>query len=221
MCTKGLYACTIVSVAFLLLILVACPAQGQIHPPPPPVHQFFHVSGTCTDGPVLAQAEIAVGDGTVTIVLSNLLPNERSIGQAISDFGFTVAGGIVTSASVTSNMTGTAESILSPSSNTNLGTVSTDRWQVTQISGNTIEISDLTGGKPKYLIAGIPDSKGNYPNANASMVVHSPVFVQSATITLAITGVTSSSTINSVTFSFGTGPDCTLAGQPGPVIPPH
>jgi hypothetical protein len=214
MFTKGLLRLEVALGAALVLIFTACPARAQIHPPPP-VHQFFHVSGTCSDGSVLAQADIVVGAGTVTITLSNLLPDERSIGQAISDFGFTVAGGNVTSASVSTNMAGTAEDILSPTAN-QPATGSTDRWQVTQVSGNTVEISDLTGGMPTYLIAGIPNSSGNYPNANASMVVHSPVFVETASITLAVIGVTSSSTISSVTFSFGTGPDCVMAGVPGP-----
>jgi hypothetical protein len=219
---KGPFACAAVFMSLLCLGLVAGPVHAQIHPPPPPPPPpttTFHVDGTCTDGHVLAQADFTVGDGTITIVLSNLLPNERSIGQAISDLGFTVGGSTITSASVTS-ATGTAENILSPTSHS-AATGSTNRWVVDQSTASSIHITVLSGGQPNYLIAGIPDANGNYPNSNASMRVHSPVFVQTATITLNVAGVTSSSTIDSVSFSFGTGPDCVLTGMPGPVVPPH
>jgi hypothetical protein len=223
MLTKRQLPCTIALMALLCFGLGADPVRAQvIHPPPPPVHQFFHVSGTCTDGDVVAQADITVGAGTITIVLTNLEPNERSIGQAISDFGFTVAGATITSASVTS-ATGTAENILSPSS-FSLAAGSTTRWVVDQATASSVHITVLSGGQPNYLIAG-PSANGalvgNYPNSNASMKVHSPVFVEAATITLDVAGVTSTSTITSAVFSFGTGPDCFLAGLPGPAPMPH
>jgi hypothetical protein len=203
MLTKRRLPCTVVWVAMLCLGLGAAPVRAQIHPPPPPPPTTFHVSGTCTDGNVLAQADITLGTGTITVVLTNLLPNERSIGQAISDFGLTLAGSTITSAMVTS-ATGTAENITSPNSHT-AATGTTNRWVVDQFTANSIHVTVLSGGQPNYLIAGIPDMSGNYPNSNASMRVHSPVFVETATITLAAPGVTPDATILHVSFSFGTG----------------
>src|SRR5690348_11085817 len=190
MLTKRQLPRTIAGMAMLWLGVSAEPARAQHEMPPnnpPPLHQptptTFHVAGTCTDGNVLAQADITLGSGNVTIVLTNLLPNERSIGQAISDFGLTLGGTTITSASVTSAV-GTAENITSPNSHT-AATGSTNRWVVDQFTANSIHVTVLSGGQPNYLIAGIPDASGNYPNSNASMRVHSPVFVETATLTLA------------------------------------
>jgi hypothetical protein len=206
---KGLLSCSMVLMALLCFGLAAGPACAD---------QIFHAAGASPDGDVVAQADVTAGNGTITIVLTNLLPNERSIGQAISDFGFTVVGGTVTSASVTSAM-GTAENITGTNSHGNAPPTTT-RWVVDQQTGNNIHFTTISGGQPNYLIAGIPDANGNYPNENASMEVHSPVFVESATFVLAVTGVTASSTVTDVEFSFGTGPDFSLPGQPGPVPEP-
>jgi hypothetical protein len=63
-----------------------------------------------------------------------------------------------------------------------------------------------------------------YPNANASITngMFSPYVDGPATFTLALSGVTAATTINSATFSFGTGPDTFIPGVPvavpGPMV---
>jgi hypothetical protein len=193
----------------ILRMSVLCFALGAA-----PLHadQIFYAAGSGPDGGLSARADVTTGNGTLAVMLTNLVRNEVSIGQAISDFGFTIDGAAITSASVSST-TGTAENILSPSSHSSApGT--TSRWHVDQLTGNDIHLTVLGGAQPNYLIAGISDSNGDYPNTNASMEVHSPVFVQSAMITMNVGGVTADSTVSQVEFSFGTGPEVFLYGDP-------
>jgi hypothetical protein len=185
-----------------------------------PVHadQIFNASGSSSDGDLLAQADFVTGNGTLTIVLTNLVPDERSIAQALSGLSFTMSGG--TPGAMVTSATGNAVQVVS-STLTTPALGSTDRWQVQPAnSGSSITLSTLTGKQPNYLIAGPTDSKGNYPNENSSLEVHSPVFVENATLTLTDTGITSGSTISAVEFSFGTGPDYCLPGTPGAVPEP-
>jgi hypothetical protein len=200
---------SVVSLALLSFGLAAGPARADM---------IFNALGVGSDGDLMARADFTIANGVLTILLTNLEPNERSIGQAISGLSFTIDGAPVTSASVTS-ATGTAVSILSANS-TAPAAASTDRWQVNQISGNTISTTVLSGGQPTYLIAGPPDNSGNYPNANTGMEVHSPVFVGKATLLLTVGGLTACSAIKDVVFSFGTGPDTLVPGVDPPVPEP-
>jgi hypothetical protein len=206
---KTLLPCYFVPMAVLCFGLAAASVHAD---------QIFNASGSSSDGDLLAQADFIMGNGSLTIVLKDLVPNEKSIGQAISDLSFTISGG--TAGAMVTSATGNAVNVISPTMTTP-ATGSTDRWQVQPPNmGSSVTITVLTGGQPNYLIAGPTDSNGNYPNENASMEVHSPVFVETATITLTDMGITSASTISDVTFSFGTGPDHLLPGTPGAVPEP-
>ena len=73
----------LLTLPFILLVcgLVPVPARGDI---------IFQASGSNAYGPTSAQANFVLGNGSITITLTNLVANELSIGQAISQFTFQV-----------------------------------------------------------------------------------------------------------------------------------
>jgi hypothetical protein len=83
------------------------------------------------------------------------------------------------------------------------------------ISGDMITLEAIGGGKPTELI--LPtDSGGSYASINNGASSHNAYVDGPATFTLDLTGVTSSTTISNVQFSFGTTPDTSLPGVPAP-----
>jgi hypothetical protein len=71
-------------------------------------------------------------------------------------------------------------------------------------------------GKPVDLIVGSGPYGANGMTNTGGFDAHDPSLQSSATFDLSLPGVTSTSTLSKVTFSFGTGPDTFLAGVPGP-----
>lgn len=80
---------------------------------------------------------------------------------------------------------------------------SLDRWNATE-SGTTITLSCFSGEKPSGLIIGPIDGSGKYSAANSSIIEHNPVVLETATFTITVPGVTSSSTLDTVSIGFGT-----------------
>jgi hypothetical protein len=71
------------------------------------------------------------------------------------------------------------------------------------------------GGQPKYMIIS-PNATPRGPVSNFD-----PYFNGSATFIISDSNVTSATALNisGVEFGFGTGPELTLPGSPGPVVP--
>jgi hypothetical protein len=61
---------------------------------------------------------------------------------------------------------------------------------------------------------------GTYASGNPGLVAHNPYTIGPATFTLALSGVTTNTTVTGVTFSFGTGPDKFLSTGGNPPPPP-
>jgi hypothetical protein len=78
------------------------------------------------------------------------------------------------------------------------------------LTGSTVLLETAgdaaVGGKPIDLIIGT----GPYTNANSSIIVHDPSIQGTGTFALSALGVTASTQVTGVIFSFGTGPDTFL-----------
>jgi len=148
---------------------------------------------------VAANATITTGNGTVTVVLTNLLANTKSAGQLLSDFMFTLSVTPTTAVNTTSVPTSaTLIDVFSAGAGTfHAGTPTA--WQVTS-SGKVVHIDSLFDGPAQTIIG-----SGPFTNPNASITGnHNPFVNQTATFTFNVAGVTSSTTVTAASFSFGT-----------------
>jgi hypothetical protein len=170
-----------------------------------------------------ATATFTTGTNSVTITLQNLIVDQKSVGQSVSDLFFKLDTG-QSSGSITSS-SATARDVAGNGTFSDSGPVST-QWSLGFVSGSSMStgfhLDDLHGTPitPAHTLLGTPGSGGVYDNANNSIAgngPHNPFLAGTATFVLTIAGVTSSSTISQATFSFGTtsGDD-----HPGTIVPP-
>ncbi|MHB1559129.1 MAG: PEP-CTERM sorting domain-containing protein [Isosphaeraceae bacterium] len=178
---------------------------------------YITSSGASTTGGLVdAKAVFTLGNGTINITLSNLLPNPKADSQLISGLNFDLTGATYSVTSLASS--GDMTMLASAGHNkgyTYSGKTSTNplpAWEAASSTANSntaITLSALTGGKPSGLIIG-PDSSGGFPtsgsytNANSSIGEHPDVVLGTATFTIDISGVTASSQLSEVNFVFGT-----------------
>ena len=198
----------------LTILIAAVMANGN---------SFFTPAGaqSAKDGPVNAQADFTTADdGTVTVVLTDLLANPKSIGQAISDLSFTLSTG--QTVGTLSSSSANERLISGDGTFTDNGLVSTG-WNLGTIGSSPtqlwLHVLDTTPKEgPAHLIVGPPDGSNLYSAANPSITngPHEPVLATSALFTLNVPGVTSASTVNSATFSFGTEEGDFVPGVPEP-----
>ncbi len=172
--------------------------------------------------PVSATALITPGTNQVTVTLTNLQANPTSAGQLVSDVIFSVSG--ATGAASLTASSGNVSTIFSNGTTTPATLTSPlSHWGAGGTGTVTLETagSFAAGGAPNQMIIGPGNSAGLYTNANPSITNnHNPSVIGSATFTLTIPGVTSSSIISNVQISFGTGPDFEIPTGPG-VVPPN
>ncbi|MGC9196589.1 MAG: PEP-CTERM sorting domain-containing protein [Syntrophobacteraceae bacterium] len=156
--------------------------------------------------PVSAQATVTTGKGIVTVDLSNLITNQKDVGQAVSDFSVNLSGSGLKLTSITSSAN--SITVSSHGSVTDNGTV-TDFLSSShyQLGGNTLSIDWLGAGQPKYTVLGPVSANGKYDNANRSIAgngPHNPFLNGDVTFTFDISGVTSNTNLSGAVFSFGT-----------------
>lgn len=200
---------------------------------------FTGVNATLNGG-VNAQAVVTTGNGTVTVVLTNLIQNEVSVGQALTGFTFSLSNGNAGSVSETSSAVDSVLSVSSPGGVATYyggGQGNSGYSSIWGVSGagvginlswfnrsGTISIPTMDNtGKAQGTMLGIPDSNGNYPMANGSIQVssgHQPFYAGNMTFTLAVDGVTASTTVNNTTFYFNTSAGSSVTGTPSPVPEP-
>lgn len=159
-------------------------------------------SGSSSDGPLSATATITTGaGGALDVVLTDLTANPTSAGQELSGilitFGNTVTGTSLSSA--TGTLINVDGGTVTPSTITHWGTSLLNSTEVCLETAGTC----AQGGKPFDLIIG----PGPYTNFNPSISGHDPEIQGTGTFDLLVTGVTEQTTIESVTFEFGTNPD--------------
>jgi hypothetical protein len=160
-------------------------------------------------------------NGTITVVITNNIVNPTTVAQNISDFSFSLSGGI-TSGNGAGSVTaaGVARTIATGGSFTDSGTGST--VQSTGWHNDTgLHYTVLSGsGQPAYTIIGAPGA-GGYTAAGGSIAgndPHNPFFAGPITFTLAVTGVTAQTQVSNFVFSFGTtaGNDVPTGSTPEP-----
>jgi hypothetical protein len=185
----------------------------------------FTTPGGSTDAagdPVAASAQFTTSADTVTIVLTNLLVNQKDVGQNVSDLFFTLSTS-QSSGSISSS-SATARDVASDGTFTDSGPVDTG-WALTFDAATGFHLNGLAGATfvPAHTLLGEPDGSNVYSNANASIAgngPHNPFLAGPATFIVSVAGVTADTVITSATFSFGTtAGDNVPGGGPGPPVP--
>jgi hypothetical protein len=191
----------------------------------------FTGSGSNTSGEdISARADFTTSAGNLHLVLTNELAinDFNSAGQALSDITFTL-----------SNLAGTQGTLsgsgqfgdLTDNGDVTYGAVSPiTRWfgpLYTVTNGantTTIHMEALGGGQPSQMILPFIADGGTYTPCNgcASISNFNPSVIGPGTFDLAFTGITDTTTVSNVTFSFGTqagGGEGTVPGTPIPEVP--
>jgi hypothetical protein len=185
----------------------------------------FTVSGSGSDGALSAQADFSISNGQIIVTLTNTLSASTivSVGQTISDVSFNL-----------SNLAGTPGTALASGQQGNVDSGATVTYASGSpgrfigsgggsytVSGDTVTLEAIGGSQPDELILPFIADGGTYASGNPGLVAHNPYTIGPATFTLALSGVTSTTTITGVTFSFGTGPDTFLStgSNPPPPVP--
>ncbi|HXP87215.1 MAG TPA: hypothetical protein VN841_20960 [Bryobacteraceae bacterium] len=174
---------------------------------------------TDSDGSVSANATFSVGNGTVTVTVSNSLADPRSAGQLLNGVSFTLTSGLTG---------GTLASDLAQLRRVNSGGTFIDTpggpsdmgWALDpNFNGGyflCVLCTDLGGTGPKHLLIGDPALSGTYASANASIAgnkPHNPFTSGTATFTINVPGVMASDSVNSATFFFSTQEGVSVAGS--------
>jgi hypothetical protein len=183
----------------------------------------FTANGTSqNDGPVSASASFTTSNGLLSVTLTNTFDAQtiRSAGQALSDISFTLSDAPGTLGSTTAS--GQLGNLSNTGGTVTYTTGDPTRWLGSSpnpggfsISGNTVTLETIGGGQPTQMILPFLADGGVYGNVNNGIDNFNPFVIGSATFTLALSGVTSDTTISNVIFSFGTGPDTFVPGTPG------
>jgi len=178
----------------------------------------FNTVAGATDAagePVNAQVVFTTSADMLTITLTNLIVNQKSVGQNISDLFFSLAGSGATGGSITTDGPDALVNVSSTGAASSAGT-GPSGWTLS-FSGGTFHLDGLNSAAfvPSHTILGAPDGSGNYSNANSSIAgnnPHNPFIDQNATWTLSIPGITAGTFVTSATFSFGTASGDTSGG---------
>jgi hypothetical protein len=179
---------------------------------------------TTSGGPVNATALFTTSTGSLTITLTNLQANPTDVAQTISDIRFTLSGGNLTLATSNSLIV-PVPLVLVAANGTFTSSTGPAGW-VFSTPNSTTGLLDVLNGTghagPANEIIGPPNGSGVYSNANGSIAAngpHNPFINQMATFTILGAGITSSTIVDSATFSFGTQPEF-VNGVPRPVPEP-
>ena len=173
---------------------------------------------TVDDGAVNASATFITAPGSITVVLSDLLADPKSVGQLLSDVSFTFTGASATGAALGFNI-GQEVTVADNGTATTGGFVATG-WGLSAPGPTTLHLDGLgQPTTPSHLLIGPPDASGTYSNANSSIAgndPHNPFLNQTAGFVIDLLDPTALATITGVIFSFGTTEGAELVtGTPG------
>jgi hypothetical protein len=201
---------------FLLPALCAASAltYGQPCTTPP--------GAAVTDGPVSASATFTnPGDGTIVVTVANNLADPRSAGQLLNGVAFTLSEGETTGTlGINTAIIGTVQK---GGVFTQIGSnPAPTGWALADNFYGGLELcvlcKDLGGIGPSHLLIGSPAPSGKYDSANASIAgnkPHNPFTTGTASFTIAINGITPTSTVIAATFFFSTTDGVGVAGSCG------
>jgi hypothetical protein len=194
----------------LLAAAAGCSASSIVYVTPP--------GSTVSGGPVSSSATFTPGNGTLTIEIDDLFANPTSAGQLVSDLQFNLRTADIT-ATLTSS---SAQEITIAGGVGSVGPTVSTGWGFGSYQSGYIVCVICPGGlsqpptaQPSETIIG----PGPYTNANGSINnngPHNPFLNQSATFTITAPGITDSTTVSDVVFSFGTPFGNTVPGIPTP-----
>lgn len=173
----------------------------------------FMSSGTCGSEACSAYAAITPGNGTLTVVLTDMQANPVSAGDLLSAIKITLSSSAITA--TLSSQNGALIDVIGNGPGASVAGAPT-HWGV-GVSGSQIILetagSFAVGGKPIDMIIGSPGT-GGYTNGNSSITNgHFSSYINgTATFVLADAAITKATTMTSIEFGFGTTPDTFLAG---------
>jgi PEP-CTERM motif len=151
-----------------------------------------------------AEAQISTSANTISITLTDLYTDPRSVGDNLSAFIFTTSD-TPTSASI-ANSSGTQVTVTN--SGYTMGSAVATGWTLAMYNATTT--LDVLAGQnhagPAQTIIGAPGD-GGYSDANRSIAgnnPHNPFLYETATFTLSEAGVTANTQVLSTVFQFGT-----------------
>jgi hypothetical protein len=178
---------------------------------------IFTTTGTLTNlDPIQAQASFTFGNGTIQLVLTNLIVNQNDVGQDLNGITFTIPGSFATNGGLIGSFSATDRSDIA--ANVANGWTdaadSANHWFLTNSSGN-FKFTTIGNPAGAYTIVGSPEPNNKY-HTNASIDNHDPLLAITATWNFNVPGVTAATeaNISNVSFSFGTAFD-EGGGQPG------
>jgi hypothetical protein len=172
---------------------------------------FSLLAGSSSGGnPVDASATFTFGSGTVQVVITDNEVNPKSDGQTINGISFSLSSG--QTAGWISNSSG---QLIDINGDGSFSTVSGNpSWHYNQANLG-VEITSIGNPGARNTIIGNDDGTGNYSDGNGSITngAHNPFVQHTATFDLSIPGVSSTTTINSMQFEFGTSAGANVTGQ--------
>ena len=188
----------------------------------------FAFTGSSGGQPVAANAVLTTSNGQITIVLTNTeSPGAiKSASQEISDIDFFLSNAPGTQGTLTASGqfgdVAAGGAVTLQSSDSFNGNTTPLRWLgmggsppngsgTFTVTGNEILMEALGGGQPSQMI--LPNAS-SFPNANSSVTNFNSHIIGPATFTLNFAGITDTTSVVSLAFSFGTKPDFTTAQMP-------
>jgi hypothetical protein len=148
---------------------------------------------------VSASATVTTGNGTVTVVITNLIVDPTTVAQNVSDFAFTLSSG-QTTGSITS-VSGVQRTVASNGTFTDAAYTSYTQAQ-SGWSNTGLHFTALGGGSPFDTILGKPNGSNVYGSAGGSIAgngPHNPFLAGPVTFVLSVPGVNADSHITSFT----------------------
>jgi len=189
---------------------------------------FITPTGSTAGGqPVDATVVLSTGTGSLNIALSNLLtaPQMLNAGQLLSDLSFTLTG--TTSAGSVTSSTGTFITVgaggVVTSATSGASPPDLVGWGLSN-TASTYTLNGLGGSQTpaNTIIGGTAGSSTPYSAANASIAgngPHNPFVQGTADWVLSIPGVTDTTNISAVVFSFSTASGVNVDGVPTGGVP--
>ncbi|MGH9665081.1 MAG: hypothetical protein ACRD9L_11710 [Bryobacteraceae bacterium] len=180
---------------------------------------------TVPDGQASAAANFTVGNGFITVTISNTLADPRSAGQLLSGVAFTLSSG-QTSAVLGPN-SANLRRIARGGSFTDFGPSATGWALDDNFNGGfrlCVLCTDLGAVGPSHLLIGDPAANNLYASANGSIAgnrPHNPFTAGPATFLINAPGVSQYATVTGATFFFSTQEGVAVPGSCGDVGQPE
>lgn len=176
-------------------------------------------SGSGGDGAISASASFTITNGQIVLTLTNTLAASafKSPGQALSCIEFTLGNAPGATAITPSGQfgdVGAGNLVTYVATDDGTGQSTPQRWVTnSSISGNTVTLTPIGGGQPSQMISPFVANGGAYPMANGGVPIFDSYVIGTATFTMSMAGVLSTTDITAVTFRFGTSREWTVTGS--------